>query len=189
MERKIILASKSPRRKQILSELGFEFEVNPSNYEEELPQGEFIPQMIEELAYNKAKEVATRVDENCIVLGADTMVIHNSEVLGKPVSREDAFRMLQNLSGDRHYVVTGVAVIDNKTQAVYKTHVITYVTFENWTTEMINYYIDTFNPMDKAGAYGIQELPQGYVKSVEGEFDNVVGLPSSVVKSLIENCL
>ena len=189
MDKKIILASKSPRRKQILEELGFEFEINPSNYEEELPQGEFKPQMIEELAFNKAKEVSSRVDANCIILGADTMVIHKDEVLGKPVSREDAFRMLENLSGNKHYVVTGVAVIDNLKNVVYKTHVITYVTFESWTTEMINYYIDTFNPMDKAGAYGIQELPHGYVKSVEGDFDNVVGLPSAVVKVLIENCL
>lgn len=189
MERKIILASKSPRRKQILTELGFEFEIIPSNYEEELPSGEFSPQMIEELAYNKAKEVASRVEKDCIILGADTMVIHNSEVLGKPVSREDAFTMLRNLSGDRHYVVTGVAVIDNKTQAVYKTNVITYVTFEKFTPEMIDYYVDNFNPLDKAGAYGIQDLPQGYVKAIEGEFDNVVGLPAKTVKMLIENCL
>ena len=187
--RKIILASKSPRRKQILSDMGYSFEIIPSNYEEQLPQGKFVPEMIQELAYNKALEVSKRVDNNCLVLGADTMVVHNDKVLGKPRSREEAYEMLKILSNDKHYVVTGISAIDNVTGNIQKRYVITYVTFNLLTDEMINYYIDNFKPFDKAGAYGIQELPEGFVKAVEGEFDNVVGFPSKAVRALIENCL
>ena len=186
--RKIILASKSPRRKQILSEMGYSFETIPSNYEEQLPQGQFRPEMIQELAYNKALEVSKRIGANYLVLGADTMVVHNDKVLGKPHSREEAYEMLKLLSNDKHYVVTGIAAIDNFTEAIQKQYVITYVTFNLLTDEMINYYIDNFKPFDKAGAYGIQELPKGFVKNIEGEFDNVVGFPSKAVKALIENC-
>ncbi len=189
MERKIILASKSPRRKQILSEMGYSFEIIPSEYEEVLPDKEFEPVMIQELAYNKAQDVALKVDKDAVIIGADTMVIHNKEVLGKPTSKDDAFKMLKNLSNDKHYVVTGIAVIDNKTQTAQKEYVITYVTFNELTDKMINDYIENYHPLDKAGAYGIQELPDGFVKSVEGEFDNVVGLPSKALKRLIENCL
>lgn len=184
-KRKIILASKSPRRKQILTNMGYEFEVIPSNYEEQLPKQQFKPQMIQELAFFKAQEVAMRVSADSIILGADTVVVHNDLVLGKPNSREDAFRMLKNLSGDRHYVVTGIATIDNLTTNVLKNFEITYVTFHPLSDEIIEDYIEHFKPFDKAGAYGIQELPEGFVKSIEGEFDNVVGFPSKAVAKMI----
>ena len=187
MERKFILASKSPRRKQILTEMGFSFEIIPSEYEEVLPDKEFEPVMIQELAFNKANDVASKIGQDFVVIGADTMVIHKKEILGKPSSKEDAFRMLKNLSNDRHYVVTGIAVIDNKTATIQKEFVITYVTFNELTDKMINDYIENYQPLDKAGAYGIQELPEGFVKSVEGEFDNVVGLPSKALKLLLDN--
>lgn len=184
-ERNIILASKSPRRKKILAELGYEFEVIPSNCEEFLPPGVFKPEMIQDLAFCKAKEVASRVDKNSLVLGADTVVVFEGEVLGKPISREDAFSMLRKLSNNRHYVVTGISAIDNLSGRVSKGFEITYVTFNNLTETMINDYIDRFKPFDKAGAYGIQELPQGFVKLIEGEFDNVVGFPSKAVDKML----
>ena len=183
---KIILASKSPRRSQILAEMGYEFEIMPSQYEEELPAGKFNPVMIQELAFNKANEVAQRVDRNSLILGADTMVVDDDLVLGKPSSYDDAFFMLKNLSDKKHYVVTGVAGINNSTGRIVKDFVITYVTFNELTDDMINSYIERYRPYDKAGAYGIQELPSGFVKSLQGEFDNVVGFPSKRVREIIE---
>ena len=189
MERKIILASKSPRRKQILSEMGYNFDIIPSVYDEVLPDREFEPVMIQELAFNKANEVASRIGDDYIVIGADTMVIYNKSVLGKPHSKEEAFNMLKMLSNNRHYVVTGIAVIDNKTNTIYKEYVITYVSFNELSDSMINNYIENFHPLDKAGAYGIQELPEGFVKDVDGEFDNVVGLPSKALRKILTSII
>ncbi len=185
--KKLVLASKSPRRKQILSNSGLEFTIIPSNYDEKMPGGEFKPEMISELAFRKAEETALRCDKNSVILGADTVVVHKNHVLGKPKTKQDAYNMLKELSGDTHYVVTGVCLIDNSNNNIYKTYVITYVTFNYLSDEMINYYIENFNPMDKAGAYGIQELPEGFVKTVNGEFDNVIGLPAKEVIKLLNN--
>ncbi len=184
--KKLVLASKSPRRKQILEKAGFKFIIIPSNYDEKLPHSKFTPEMIAELAFKKAAETAARCDKNSLILGADTVVVHKEHVLGKPKSKDDARKMLEELSDDTHYVVTGVCLIDNSTGKIYKTYVITYVTFNELSDKMINDYIEQFNPMDKAGAYGIQELPDGFVKSVDGEFDNVIGLPSKIVTELIK---
>ena len=183
--KKLVLASKSPRRKQILEKAGFEFTVLPSNYDEKLPQGAFKPEMISELAFKKAEDTASRCDKDSIILGADTVVVHKNHVLGKPKNKTEAYNMLKELSNDTHYVVTGVCLIDNSTGRIFKTHVITYVTFFPLSDDMINGYIEQCNPLDKAGSYGIQELPDGFVKSVDGEFDNVIGLPSKAVISLI----
>ncbi len=183
--KKLVLASKSPRRKDILTRTGLDFIIIPSNYDEKLPEGKFHPEIISELAFRKAQETAARCDKNTLILGADTVVVHKNHVLGKPKSSQEAFNMLKELSGDTHYVVTGVCLIDNFTGNIYKRHVITYVTFTQLSDDMINNYINQFNPMDKAGAYGIQELPDGFVKAVNGELDNVIGLPSKTVLELI----
>ena len=184
--KKLILASQSPRRKEILSKMGLKFEIIPSNSDEKMPNGEFKPEMIEEIAYKKAEEVAKRVEKNALILGADTVVIHNKKVLGKPHKEKEAYEMLEELSGITHYVVTGVCLIDNSTNKIYKSHTITYVTFNNLTQEMITNYIEGYKPYDKAGSYGIQELPEGFVKNIDGELDNVIGLPSKAVNSLLE---
>ncbi len=185
-KKKLILASQSPRRREILSKMGLKFEIIPSTSEEKMPEGEFTPEMIEEIAYKKAEEVAKRVDKNAQILGADTVVIHNKKVLGKPHTKQEAYEMLEELSGITHYVVTGICLIDNSTNKIYKTHTITYVTFNNLTQGMIANYIEGYKPYDKAGSYGIQELPEGFVKNIEGELDNVIGLPSKAVKSLLK---
>ena len=182
--KKIILASGSPRRRQLLKHAGLDFEVHPSDYEEELDNNIFTNEKIEKLAYNKAIDVADKYSEG-IIIGADTVVVLDNKILTKPRDRADAFVMLKSLSGVEHHVVTGICVIDKYTGETKIRHVTTTVEFENLTDDMINYYIDNFKPFDKAGAYGIQELPKGYVKSVSGSFENVIGLCTNTVIQML----
>ena len=181
---KIILASNSPRRKEIMTELGLEFEIIPSNYDEKLESDDFSYEKIEELATQKALEVANRVKDS-IVIGADTVVIFQGKILGKPKSKEEAFEMLKALSNKTHAVVTSVCGIDTNTNKTKVVSTTSYVTFNQLTDEMINYYINEYKPLDKAGSYGIQELPEGYLNSFEGSFENVVGLDKDAVKNIL----
>ena len=174
--KKIILASGSPRRRDLLKKAGLEFEVHPSSYEEDLTSPDFTYAKIENLAYNKAITVADEIDDNAIIIGADTVVVLNNQILGKPHSREDAFNMLKSLSGVEHLVVTGICVIDKNINITNVQSVTTKVEFEQLSNEQINYYIYNFKPFDKAGAYGIQEMPEGYIKKVDGSLENVIGL-------------
>ena len=184
--KKIILASGSPRRREILKNAGLEFEIHPSSYEEELDSDEFSYGKIENLAYNKAVQVADEIPFDAIVIGADTVVVLNDKILTKPKDKEDAFHMIKSLSGVEHTVVTGICVIDKYKETTKVQSVTTKVTFENLTDEQINYYIDNYKPFDKAGAYGIQELPDGYVHSVNGSLENVIGLCSKAVLEMIK---
>jgi len=183
---KIILASNSPRRKKILADLGLKFEVIPSNYEEKLETDVFSYDLIEDLATQKACDVVRRVGNNEIVLGADTVVVLHNKILGKPKNKKDAFRMLQELSGQTHMVVTSLCGINTKTNRAALLSTTSYVRFKNLSEDLINYYIDKFNPLDKAGSYGIQELPDGMLDKYEGSFDNIVGLDSNAVMSVLE---
>ncbi len=183
--KKIVLASGSPRRREILKRAGLEFEIHPSNYEEVLDNHDFTPEKIEKLAYNKALDVANELDEKAVIIGADTVVVLNNEILTKPHDREDAFKMLKSLSGVEHHVVTGICVIDKYDDVTKIEAVTTTVEFENLTDEQINYYIDNYKPFDKAGAYGIQELPDGFVKRVDGSLENVIGLCSKTVLAML----
>ena len=185
---KIILASSAPRRSGILKKMKLDFDVIPSEYDEPHNQTAFSYEFVENLAYNKALDVAKRIhpDNNShLIIGADTIVVINNEILGKPKDYQDAEQMLRHLSGKTHFVVTGVAVINSQNFEYKIKSDTTYVTFEELTDSQIKYYIDNYKPFDKAGSYGIQELPEGYVKSVDGAFDNVIGLPSKVVKELL----
>ena len=183
---KIILASGSPRRREILKRAGLEFEIHPSDYEEILDNHDFTPEKIEKLAFNKAVDVADKTKDDAIIIGADTVVVLNNKILTKPADRADAFNMLKSLSDVEHQVVTGICIINKYTNKICLEHVTTNVRFENLTDDMINYYIDNFKPFDKAGAYGIQELPDGYVKYVDGSFENVIGLCSKKVLEMLE---
>lgn len=185
--RKIILASGSPRRFEILQNTGLTFDVHPSAYEEVLDNHVFSFEKIEKLAYNKALYVAKESAKNSIVIGADTVVVYNDKILTKPVDRNDAYNMLKTLSGVEHTVVTGICIIDNYDNSVIIDSVVTAVEFEKLTDEQINYYIDNYKPYDKAGAYGIQELPDGFVKRVDGSLENVIGLCSKRVLELLDN--
>ena len=183
---KIILASNSPRRKKILSNLNIKFEIIPSNYEEKLETDVFSYDLIEDLATQKACDVVRRVDNDKIVLGADTVVVLHNKILGKPKDKDDAFKMLKNLSGNTHMVVTSLCGINTETNRAVLLSTTSYVRFKDLSDEIIHYYIDNFNPLDKAGSYGIQELPDGILDKYEGSFDNIVGLDPDAVVSILE---
>lgn len=182
---KLILASNSPRRKKILTDLGLEFEVIPSNYDEKLDTDIFSYDLIEDLATQKACEVVRRVGNDAIVLGADTVVVLHNKILGKPHSKEEACQMLHDLSGQTHMVVTALCVINTQTNRAALLSTTSYVRFKELSDDLIHCYVEEFNPLDKAGSYGIQELPDGILDKYEGSFENIVGLAPEAVTAVL----
>ena len=176
MNKKIILASASPRRKELLKSMGLEFEVIPSEIEENIENESFSPKLIENLAAEKAADVAKRTNFTAIVIGSDTVVVINNKILGKPKDKKDAFIMLKMLSGNTHQVISAIAVIDTETRKILKDSVVSDVTFKQLSDEEINAYIETGEPMDKAGSYAIQGLAGMFVKSINGCYSNIVGI-------------
>lgn len=183
--KQIILASTSPRRRELLKQLNLDFQTVSPSFDEAKFTISSNPLSIEKLSLNKAKSVKTSV--SALVIGADTVVISGDKIMGKPKSPDEAYLMLKTLSGNTHHVITGVAVVDTETGKECTSHGITYVTFNELSDEDIWNYIDTKKPFDKAGAYGIQELPENFVKSLDGDFDNVMGLPLKVVKNILDS--
>lgn len=174
----IILASKSPRRKQLLSELGLNFEVKANEIEEvypdDLPKKE-IPEYLSKLKANASKEFITK-DE--IIIAADTIVILENEVLGKPAGESGAIEILQKLSGKMHTVVSGVTLLNKNKEKSFS--VSTHVYFKELRLEDIELYVTKYQPLDKAGAYAIQEwIGMIGIEKIEGCYYNVVGLPLS----------
>ena len=169
-----------------MSDLGLDFEVIPSNYDEKLETDTFSYDLIEDLATQKCLDVVRRVDTDKIVLGADTVVILHNKILGKPHSKEEAFNMLKSLSGQTHRVVTSICGINTHTNRAALLSTTSYVRFKELTDDMINYYIDEFNPLDKAGSYGIQELPPNFLDKYEGSFENIIGLSPESVTAVLE---
>ena len=182
---KMILASSSPRRAEILKD--YKLEIIPSPYVENHTKTAFSYDYAENLAYNKAKAVADKIKEPALVIGADTVVVLNNEILEKPEDERDAFLMLKKLSGKTHKVVTSIVIIDTQTGICRKNSTTSSVTFENLTDEMIKSYIENYKPLDKAGSYGIQEMPKGYIKSVEGDFENIIGISSKSFQKLLKS--
>lgn len=170
----IVLASASPRRQELLRQVGVSFVVEPSNVNEEVSEPMAPAQLVEHLALSKAREVAAR-RPGAIVLGADTIVVVDGQVLGKPANRADAIAMLERLAGREHQVMTGVALVQNKREAV--SHEETVVRFGPLTREQIERYVDSGEPMDKAGAYGIQGRAAAMIHAIAGDYFTVVGLP------------
>lgn len=183
---KIILASNSPRRKKILTDLGLNFEVIPSQAEEKLETDIFSYDLIEDLATQKACDVVNRINEKAIVLGADTVVVLHNRILGKPKDKDDAFKMLKELSGQTHIVVTALCGINTQTNRAVLLSTTSYVRFKELSESVILNYIEEFNPLDKAGSYGIQELPDGILDKYEGSFENIVGLAPESVTAVLE---
>lgn len=181
----LVLASKSPRRREILKKSGFDFSLVNSDYEEELSDNIFSYKKIENLAKNKAFGAINNVNQPSYILSADTVVILENTILIKPKNREDAIKMLHDLSNKTHEVVTSMCILDSETKKFYINSTTTKVEFNLLTDQMIEYYVDNFKPFDKAGAYGIQELPDGYVKQIVGDKENVIGLSSNAVKESI----
>lgn len=173
----IVLASASPRRSELLSQVGIEYEVIPSNIPEELLDGETPSEHVIRLAFQKASEVAGKVGGGKWVIGSDTVVIINDEILGKPEDRADAISMLKKLSGREHKVITGYSIINSSSAAEIKKAVETIVKFKRLTDDEIKGYVDSGEPMDKAGAYAIQGLGSFMVEGIVGSYSNVVGLP------------
>lgn len=173
---KIILASRSPRRQQLLLELGLKFDVVIKEYKEVYPEGLNGEEIARYVAHNKAASFIKEISENEIVIAADTIVWCNDQVLGKPMNREDAIRILKEISGKTHEVITGVSLLSGTKELTFSES--TKVTFEVLTMDEINFYIDEFKPYDKAGAYGIQEWIGIIACShIDGSYFNVVGLP------------
>ncbi|MEG1950633.1 MAG: Maf family nucleotide pyrophosphatase [Odoribacter sp.] len=176
MDYKIILASASPRRHQLMEEAGFKFEVRLKHTEEIYPKELQTEKIPEYLAYLKAKAFENELKADELLITADTIVCLGTKTLGKPAHREDAIEMLHQLSGHKHTVVTGVCLTTVRQQKSFSA--LTDVYFKNLTNEEIIYYIDHYKPFDKAGAYGIQEWI-GYIgiERIDGSFYNVMGLP------------
>ena len=173
----LILASQSPRRKEILSLLNIPFKIMVSNAEESI-DADFPPYFTaEKLSLEKAADVAKNVSGHAIVIGADTIVVHEGKILGKPKDAEDAAAMLKSLSGDWHSVISGVTVMDTATAKSESFYVETKVHFIALNDKEIADYIASGEPMDKAGAYGIQAKGGKFVDKIEGDYFNVVGLP------------
>lgn len=173
----LVLASASPRRRELLERLGIPFKVSVSKTEENIDRGNLTPeQLARELALLKAKDVA-RTLEDGLVIGADTIVVLDDEILGKPKSREEAGRMLHLLSGRSHQVITGLALVEAGGGRVQLTSEVTTVWFRRLDPGEVEWYLDTGEPMDKAGAYGIQGKGSILVDRIEGCYFNVVGLP------------
>ena len=174
----LILASGSPRRKELLETAGLDFKVIVADVDERIPDGATPQEAVKALALQKAQAVAKDYEKS-IVIGADTVVVCDGEILGKPKNEDDAFNMLRSLSGRTHSVCTGVALI-NDTE-IRNFCEVTEVEFYNLSDDEIKAYIKTGEPMDKAGAYGIQGKGCVLVKQIVGDYFNVVGLPVSKV--------
>ena len=175
--KKLILASASPRRREILSQAGFVFEVMPST-KEETRRGSTPQEIVEHLAEDKARDTGEACKAPCVVLGADTIVVCDGEIMGKPKDEAEARRMLEKLAGRGHQVYTGVALLEKGDgQRLHTFHQKTEVFVYPMTEEEITGYIATGEPMDKAGAYGIQGRFGMYIEKIEGDYLNVVGLP------------
>lgn len=174
----IILASASPRRRELLEMAGLPFTVCPSQGEEEITVSD-PAEVVEELAEQKAREVFLKTGGESLVIGADTVVAAKGQILGKPKDREAARQMLRSIQGGSHEVYTGVTILDREEgKERQKTfHVMTEVVFYPMSEEEIQRYVDTKEPMDKAGAYGIQGKAGIFVKEIHGDYNNVVGLP------------
>lgn len=177
MKHKIILASGSPRRKELLAGLGYEFEVRLlPGIDESYPDGLTGEEIAQHISRCKAEPYKSSMSPDELIITADTIVYLDGEVLGKPKDEADAHRMLRNLSGKTHQVITGVTLLTQQAQHTFDS--VSEVTFAELTDDEIDYYIKNFHPIDKAGAYGIQEWI-GYVgvTRMEGSYFNVMGLP------------
>lgn len=180
-----ILASQSPRRQELLAKMGIEFVVMPSDTSEILDKNVAIEAAIAKLSEEKAENIFAKCDSQAVVIAADTMVVCGSEVMGKPKDKPDAFRMLAMLSGRTHQVITAVTVLkadDSDTRVS-----VTDVTFRKLSDDEINAYIATGEPMDKAGAYGIQEKGAVLVSRIDGDFYGVMGLPVCLLKIMLDD--
>lgn len=179
---KIILASGSPRRAEILRNIGLDFEVRPTGADETIDPELSPTQMVCELAFRKAEEAVLHLsasEEDALIIAADTVVVYNGQILGKPADEQDAYRMLKCLSGTVHAVYTGFTLAKNG--FYFTEHASTEVEFLPIKDDLIYRYIQTGEPFDKAGAYGIQGKGSALIRAIHGDYFNVMGLPVSAL--------
>ncbi len=182
---KLILGSKSPRRKELLSSMGLSFELRLKETDESFPNDINLSEVPLYIANNKADALMDDLNEDELLLCADTVVIEGNEIIGKPKDREDAIEMLYRLQGTSHEVITGVVLRTINEQKSFS--VSTIVTFVSIPKEEIIHYVDTFQPYDKAGSYGIQEwIGSIGILKIEGSYNNVVGLPTAEVHEALK---
>lgn len=171
---RLILASGSPRRKEILSYLSIPFEVITSNFEEKIDENKPLEEEIKRLSKEKANTVF-KENKDSIVIGADTIVTIKNKILGKPKNKEEAYQMLKLLSNKKHAVITGVTIISEEKTETFAS--ISNVYFNKLTDKEINNYIATGEPMDKAGAYAIQGIGSKFISKIDGDYYAIMGLP------------
>ncbi len=185
---KIILASKSPRRVALMELAKFDFEIVPSNYDEKIDNEYDIENTSKKLSYNKAKEIFDNTQGDRTIIGADTIVVKENKILGKPKDRTDAIKMLRQLQGGMHTVYTSIAVLIEY-QEKYKEYneiIKTDVYVKNMSDEEIIEYVDSEEPYDKAGAYGIQTSFSVFVEKIEGDYSSILGLPISRIYDILK---
>ena len=182
----IILASKSPRRREILENTKVRFSIKESQIDETIKLNESPKDTVKRLAYEKAFDVAKRNTDR-LVIGADTIVALDNEVLGKPKDQNEAYQMIKRLSNKTHKVITGISLINLKENKIIKDYVVSFVTFKDLSEDSIKDYINTNESLDKAGAYGIQGYGALLVKNIQGDYFNIVGLPISRLSDLLKD--
>lgn len=175
-KRRIILASSSPRRKQLLEQIGIKAEVHESSYEEDMQAMDDPYELAKFLALNKAKDVAEHYDD-AIVIGADTFIVIADEFLGKPGSIDKAREMLGKISGEKIKIITGYAVIDTRSKIIENDYSEAIAFVKNLDNDEIEDYLETGEPIDRAGAYVAQEIGAAFTERIEGDFTAIVGLP------------
>ena len=176
MKQKIILASTSPRRKELAKVMGLEFTIVPSSYEEDMTLKMSPKKLVKFLAYGKAEDVAKRFKKG-IVIGIDTFIVFKGQKLGKPLTKNKAFKMLKSFSGKKLKVYSGVCLIDFKNKKIIKDYEVTTVKFRKMSDKEIKKYVATKEPLDKAGAFAIQGLSSIFIEKINGCYPNVVGFP------------
>lgn len=185
--RKIILASTSPRRIQAFELLGLTFEAVASGYEEDMTREVPPKELVAELALGKAQAVAG-VYPDALVIGGDTIVVFEKQVMGKPHTPEKAVEMLKTLRGQTHQVMTGLAIIDTATGEVKTDVCVADVTFRNYSDREISNYVATGEPLDRAGAYAIQGYASLFVKEIRGDYQGVLGLSTPALAGMLREC-
>lgn len=181
----IILASASPRRKEILENTNTKFEIIKSEIDEVILENELPSQVVMRLAFEKSIDIALKHPDS-LVIGADTVVVLNNNILGKPKDSSDAFNMIKQLSGKTHQVITGISLINLNANQKIIDYVVSNVKFKNLSEEDIKDYIQTNESLDKAGAYGIQGFGAMLVEEIQGDYFNIVGLPISRLSDLLK---
>lgn len=186
IKKRLVLASNSPRRIALLMSLGYHFDIIPHTIEEQFPCDILPAELVQHLAFLKAKDVARRVN-NAIIISADTLVVHSKGVLGKPRDTQDAKRILSLLSNSEHDIISGVCILEMPAEKKLLRIARTHIKMNFIAKEDIDAYIRSGEPMDKAGAYAIQGEGRKFIETIEGSYSNAVGLPLEIVQEMLNN--